>query len=313
LGVKRETVGSGVALNLSQLPINLSSYEVCSLLDENQVKHVRFYVRPDGSIQARSGVSNTVLAESAAGVINAGRYTHFEFGVKADSGIEISTALPGIQNAEFSGKSLTPSETSNSVDVEISDDGKYLYVLEHSPTSAIFQYEFGVIGDLNTISYTGKSLSVEAQVGSRNAHSIAFGDSGRKVYITEASTSPLKTYQYTLSTAWEIDTGSYDNKSFVNSFDIAAYQVQFNSDGTKLFSLGAVSSKLYQYTLSTAWDISSDSYDGVSFEYSETADDSHNFRFSPGGLVVYLQEVTGNILFQFSMPSAYHIENAMYD
>jgi hypothetical protein len=51
--------------------------------------------------------------------------------------------------------------------------------------------------------------------------------------------------------------------SFPFIYDITPKNVAFNGDGTKVYMSGGQSDASYQYTLSTAWDISTASFDGV--------------------------------------------------
>jgi hypothetical protein len=234
----RETVGSGVACYFSALPVNSSQYILNSFGDANGDPHVRFGVLADGSVVAYLGDVSFKLAQSSSGAIQAETYHHIEVGIRADSGESASSASADISLAQYSGNSANPAQATNAMDVEISVDGLYLYVLDHSPTSAVYQFEFGTIGDLSTLSYTGNSFSVEAQIGIRNAHSILIADGGSKFYVTTASTAGSETtFQYSMGTPGDISTGAYSVMSFTCDFDTAEYQIAFIADGTNMFSL----------------------------------------------------------------------------
>ena len=53
---------------------------------------------------------------------------------------------------------------------------------------------------------------------------------------------------------------------FHNSQDTYPVSIAFNADGTKMFMLGTTNDTVYQYSLSTAYDVSSASYDSVSLD-----------------------------------------------
>ena len=73
-------------------------------------------------------------------------------------------------------------------------------------------------------------------------------------------------YQYTLSTAWDLSTATYDSKSLdMNTEDNYMSGFDIDSTWTKLISVWASNDKAYKYTLSTAWDISTATYDNESF------------------------------------------------
>ena len=64
---------------------------------------------------------------------------------------------------------------------------------------------------------------------------------------------------------YSLANASYDSVSFsAASQDTNAHGVTFNSDGTKMYVVGAINDSVYQYTLTTGYDVSTASYDSVS-------------------------------------------------
>lgn len=94
----------------------------------------------------------------------------------------------------------------------------------------------GSVGyNLAGASYDSKSFSVSSQA--TGPRSLYFKDDGSKLYISDDTTDSL--YQYTLSTAWDISTASYDSVSFsVSSQDTSPTGIYFKSDGTVLYVAG---------------------------------------------------------------------------
>ena len=64
--------------------------------------------------------------------------------------------------------------------------------------------------------------------------------------------------EYTLSTAWDVSTATFVDKTTVmkSSVDDDARDVEFNSDGTKMFVLGRNKEKVYAFSLTTGFDVS---------------------------------------------------------
>ena len=64
-------------------------------------------------------------------------------------------------------------------------------------------------------------------------------------------------YQYSLSTAWDVSTASYDSVSFgLTGQEASVSGIRFKPDGTKMFIVGYSGDSVYEYSLSTAWDAS---------------------------------------------------------
>ena len=94
--------------------------------------------------------------------------------------------------------------------------------------------------------YPGKSLSVAAQ--ETNPQGLAFSSDGTKAYVVGIVADTI--YQYTLSTAWDISTGSYASKSLsIAAQDDIPLALAFSSDGTKAYVVGSTTDTIYQYHL----------------------------------------------------------------
>ena len=67
-----------------------------------------------------------------------------------------------------------------------------------------------------------------------------------------------KVYEYALSSAFDLSsTVSYIDSLSVQSQDTGPVEIQFNHDGTKMYIAGSGGRDINEYTLSTAFDISS--------------------------------------------------------
>lgn len=166
--------------------------------------------------------------------------------------------------------------------------------------------------DITGFSYASKNLnhSVKAYA----VRGIAFGDSGSKLYLMDAA-GPSVTYQYSVSTPYDISTAIDASKSF-SSFAEAtgARGFAISLDGTKAYVGDATTDKIFQYTLSSAWDISTASY--ASKSLSITTEDSNGptcFDFSDDGETLYVIGATNNVIFQYALSTAWDISTASYD
>ena len=116
------------------------------------------------------------------------------------------------------------------------------------------------------------------------------------------------------SVGYSIDSASYDSKSFsIGSEETVPYKIRFNNDGTKLFMLGVVSDKVHQYTLSTAFDISTASYDSVNFSVASQETDPYGLAFNNDGTKMYITGNTSDSIFQYSLSTGFDLSTASYD
>jgi hypothetical protein len=96
--------------------------------------------------------------------------------------------------------------------------------------------------------------------------SIFWSDDGLNFYFT-GTDSGQKVFQKSVSTPYDINTVvSTQTKTIAE--DIQIFDVRFLSDGSKCYISGKGNKSIYQYSLSTAWDISTLSYDSKSIDCS---------------------------------------------
>jgi len=180
--------------------------------------------------------------------------------------------------------------------VAFNDDGTVMYVLGAN-NDTVFQYTLSTAYDISTASYASKSLSLASQGTGMQGFYIK--PDGTSLYAQDASSDTV--YQYSLSTAYDVSTGSYASKSFsVSSQDSVPRGVSFKSDGTKMYIAGETSDAVYQYSLSTAWDVSTASYDSVVLSAASQTNSCYDITFDPSGLIMYITSLSGQTIYQYS-------------
>ena len=153
------------------------------------------------------------------------------------------------------------SQETGGTGIFLKPDGTKVYICGFSGDE-INEYGLSTAYDISTATFN-QLFSISAQEAS--SRQVFFKSDGTVMYVIGVTTDTV--YQYPLSTSWDISTASYASKSFsVASQDAAPVGLSFKSDGTKMYVSGSSSgNNVYQYSLSTAWDVSTASYDSVSF------------------------------------------------
>lgn len=159
-----------------------------------------------------------------------------------------------------------------------------------------------------TAAYESKSKNLSALVSESNTlQSVAFKSDGTKCYALYGDSGRI--YQFSLSTAWDISTATYDSVSFsiAAQTGVDASCMFIGNSGSTLFV--SANPKVYQYTLSSAWDLSSASYDSKSFTYSSG-------RYSGLWLTtakLFLVESSPAAIYQYSIGTPWDITTASSD
>jgi len=121
-----------------------------------------------------------------------------------------------------------------------------------------------------------------------------------------------KVYQYSLSTAYDVST-----ISFTQSFDFSARDnrpkgISFKSDGTRMYIAGFQNDKIYEYSLSTPWDVSTASFVD-DFDISANTDNVAGVFLRRDGTRMYLtEEGKSQLVTEYSLSTAWDITTASF-
>lgn len=212
---------------------------------------------------------------------------------------DLSTAWD-LTTASYNGQYLTSDVISGPTGIYITDDGKNAYWTD-ATNDVIRQYYLPSSFNLNqSVGLVGSTL-ISAQEGTPQG--VQISTDGTQAYIVGSTNDTV--YQYTLSTPFLISTASYANKSFsVATQDLVPSDLFFKPDGTKLYICGTSNDRIFQYSLSTAWDISTASYDSVQLN---TGLNPNAVFISPDGSKLY--SVSTTIVFQYALSTPWVISS----
>ena len=214
----------------------------------------------------------------------------------------LSTAWD-VSTASYDSVSLNSALQSNGPNgLSFKSDGTILFTA-NTTEDRVYQYNLSTAWDLSTASYASKNFSVSSQ--DDLPQGIFVKPDGTAAYIAGGFNGTV--YQYALSTAWDASSGSYANKSFsIVSQDNNVQDLYFNDAGTKMFVVGGQNDKVYQYSLSTAWDVSTASYDSVDFSFTSqiTAGNPMGLTFKSDGAKMYTCDYNSATVYQYSTGSS---------
>jgi len=128
------------------------------------------------------------------------------------------------------------------------------------------------------------------------------------------STSRSTSYELSFYTNPNLLTASYANKSlYLGGYEVAPYCMEFKPDGTKLFIGGYGADGLHSLTLSTAWDISTASFDtGVFLDVSSQEATLRAMCFNGDGTSLFIGGSSADKVFKYDMTTAYDLSTASY-
>ena len=130
---------------------------------------------------------------------------------------------------------------------------------------------------------------------------------GTELYSTDDDYNRF--IQYTMSTAWDLSTLSSTATASIGAQDSTPRGACLSPDGLNLYLTGNSSDKIHRYTLSTAWDISTQSHDSST---SSTVDGFPMGIFmKPDGTRYYVVGQTADKVYQFNPLIPYTLSNVL--
>jgi len=248
--------------------------------------------------------ADTLAANTTYTISNAGDVQAFQLEVTGGS-------VDGVVNSSYDSKLKDyGSQTLYARGIAWKTDGSRMYVVSGSTASTrrVYQYNLSTNWDVSTASY---STNDDISAQSTSAEGLAFKPDGTSMYVVDRDNDTV--FQYTLSTAWAVNTASYASKSFsVASRETQPTGVRFSSDGTKMFVIGYTGDDINEFTLSTAWDVSTASYDSV-FSVSSQTTDPRGFDFNDDGtFMVVAGNGTTPTVYSYSLSTAWDVSTASF-
>ena len=187
----------------------------------------------------------------------------------ASGGFSLGTALTGTTPAIDWSSATAFSQTLS---------GDTTYSFSNVPSGGEIELFLKNVGkQYNLESPTSLSSVSFSEFSSTAHHTIFFNNDGSKMYVS-AVTGTYPIYQYSLSTNYDISTKTYDNVfNAGNTITAWGYGAKsFNGDGTKMIVV--FNTDLYEYSLTTAYDIST-----LSTTANHTVSITSLFRTPVGG------------------------------
>lgn len=209
----------------------------------------------------------------------------------------VSTAVPvGKRTYSASGTSITLPDG-----VTFKPDGTKMYACDGQSTiRRIIEYNVTTPWDITTAT-TATTIIV-----SINPKSVRFNNDGKKMYI-QADNGII--YEYILPTAWVV-TGAVLASDYITTttYETSPQGITFSPDGLKMYVIGTTSDSIFQYPLSTAWDIYSIGTP-VSRSVATQATAPNGLTFGNNGFNLYIVDDTANAVFAYSLSVAYDISS----
>lgn len=146
-------------------------------------------------------------------------------------------------------------------------------------------------------------ISSKMRMASSSGETVLF-EAGTQLYITGAS--PDAVHRYTLSTPWDLSTGTFSNESL--SLTNTTTGIFLKDDLTRLYVSNPAEDNIKEYTLSSPGDLTTAS---LSFTYTTGELNPYSLSFTPDGTKLHYTSNTSDAIHQVSLATAWDLSSAV--
>ncbi len=233
------------------------------------------------------------------------------------SGGEAGPASFNLAAASYDTLFDVSAQSANAYGIAFMDDGAVMLVGDRN-SATLYQYALSTPYDIATASYAGKSFYVGGQDGFRG---LSVNPDGTRLLMNGSNND---IYSYTLATAHDVSSAVYDGYYLDVSPQLSAASAFYvDATGSHLYVADGGSKRIYQYAVSSPFDVRTASYGGLWLDYN-AAVGSPIFGVGPTGVVLsasgkkmlVCDEVTVSSqpsVYQFTLATAFDISTASYD
>jgi len=236
----------------------------------------------------------------------------FILGTAGDDVNEFALSIPYclstagfIDSFDISGQEVTPQG------IAFSPAGTKMLIVGQAGKD-VSEYTLSTAWDVSTATFvSGECDLTDDSSGITKPRAIDFNNDGTKMRVLASNTDDV--HEFTLTTGFDMSTCDYTGGAdlSVNAKDGYPTGMAFSSDGTKLFFVGQTNDKVHEYTLSTAYDVSSATYvDALDISSHEAT--SSGLVFDKNGQRMYIVGQDGIEINEYSLTVAWDISTASH-
>lgn len=230
---------------------------------------------------------NTSVAGASDILFNPDGTKLYAMGTTTITQYTVTTAFDILSGLSSEGTYDFSAQETSGTGIAFSVDGSKIFIIGYA-NDAIHQYSLSVPFDItSTVTYANSPFSISGQDGV--PYDISFSADGMKMHVMGANGQDIN--QYSLTTPFDITAGvTFDGSPFKYSEQVSNQRTYtFGADGYKLFILGMTHDRIFQYSLTNAFDVTSGvSYDDISYYVGAENGTPTALTFSADGSVLFM-------------------------
>jgi sugar lactone lactonase YvrE len=273
------------------------------------------YTNAGTNASAFIGISDAAISDTASGSVTikggistnvTGLTPNQNYYVQSDGSLASGNIPYSISGASYDSVNFSvTSQDSSPKGISFNANGTKMFVVGQTNDS-VYEYALTTAYDVSTASHS-QSFSVASQ--DANPRGIAFNTAGTKMFVVGYAESRVN--EYALATGFDVSTASFSQFFSVASQDSTPQGIAFNTDGTKMFVVGNTGDSVYEYSLTTGFNVSTASFvDSFSVSSEETG--PFGVAFNSNGTRMFISGTTPDEVSEYTLTTGFDVSTASY-
>ena len=191
--------------------------------------------------------------------------------------------------------------------IEFKPDGTRIFVTTNKDPTSVYQFKLTTPWDTTTLEFELRfTVDLTGADNEDQVRALAFKPDGTRMFVGGMKIDVIR--EYILTTPFDLSDVSVGAISTVDleDADDSMRNIQFNSDGTKLYIAGDENNDMKMYSLSTPYDVTTLSSTFTTFDLGSRFSNMRGFIFAFNFTRLFVTDDTGatNTIFEYSLECA---------
>ncbi len=188
--------------------------------------------------------------------------------------------------------------------VTFSPNGAKMFVVgldSGADSSTVIEYALSTPFNVTSSTFTD-SISVNSKDSFSSG--VTFSNNGAKMFVVGSRSDAV--HEYSLSTPFNVTSSTFTDSISVGLQDTVPQGVAFSTNGTKMFIIGSGNDAVYEYALSTPFNVTSSTFtDSISVASQDTT--PTGVAFSTNGAKMFIMGYTTNKVYEYTLPTPFDL------
>ena len=202
----------------------------------------------------------------------------------------------------------TPIQELHPYGITFNGDGTKLYV-SGNQNKKIYELDLGSAFNISSATKVGELATNSHANGDGTPCGITFNNDGTKLFL--AGFANHRIVYWNLSVAYQVESAGTPGAFSVTSTAHKPRDVDFNSDGTKMYVVSGTGDHIAAFDLASAFDLSGTVTHRGNFSVNSEDDQPFTVEFSSNGLKMFMLGYTDDKIHEYSLTTAFEIINTV--